>query len=85
MLLAIISDIKKILYEAYNPKLICKKICSVPLMRIKKLLAVFINEKFGYIFLGWNGIENKLLDILQCKIMGNRVNLNQNPFNLYSK
>lgn len=62
MLLAIISDIKKIIHEAYSPKLICKKICSVPLMRIKKLLAVFINEKFGYIFLGWNGIENKLLD-----------------------
>ena len=62
MLLAIILETKKIIYEAYNPKLICKKISSVPLMRIKKLLAVFINEKFGYIFLKWNGIENKLLD-----------------------
>lgn len=62
MLEVIILDTKKILYEAYNPKLIWKKIFSVSFMRIKKLLAVFINEKFGYIFLGWNGTENKLLD-----------------------
>ena len=62
MLEVIILDTKKIIYEAYNPKLIWKKIFSVSFMRIKKLLAVFINEKFGYIFLGWNGIENKLLD-----------------------
>ena len=52
----------KVIKESYTPYYIILKLKYVLFLRILKFSGIIINQKFGYIFLKWNGKENKILD-----------------------